>query len=297
MIPSPATKSLLIRERLPELQTLLDPCRLCPRECMARRKQGETGECGIADTLIVSSIGLHHGEEYPISGTDGSGTIFLSGCNLHCVFCQNWEISQTAIGQPLSPVELAQAMLNLQASGAHNINWVSPTHVTPLLLDALRRAYDDGLKIPLIYNTGGYDSLDVLEMLDGIVDIYMPDMKYGNCDTAQQLSGIEDYVEVNQSAVQEMYRQVGSLQCDRSGVAYRGLLVRHLLLPDNLAASETILAFLSGFPGPVDVNIMDQYRPCHHAEAVFQLARRINRTEFEEILQLVRAIPNVHLVE
>ena len=211
---------------------------------MAKRRQGELGECGIGDELIVSSIGLHHGEEFPISGVRGSGTIFLAGCNLHCIFCQNADISQMRFGKPMSTEELAYEMLNLQESGAHNINWVSPTHVVPMLAEALMIAWDEGLRIPLVYNSGGYDSLEVLALLDGIVDIYMPDMKYGDAETAKRLSDINDYPHHNQAAVREMYRQVGPLVCDNQGIAKRGLLVRHLVLPGNLSGSEQVFSFL-----------------------------------------------------
>jgi putative pyruvate formate lyase activating enzyme len=260
--------------------------------------QGEIGECCIADKALISSIGLHQGEEYALSGTLGSGTIFLSGCNLHCVFCQNWEISQTADGQAASASDLAAAMLNLQKAGAHNINWVSPTHVVPMLLDGLRMAYENGLSIPLVYNTGGYDSAETVSLLDGIVDIYMPDMKYGDSATAKRLSTIDNYVEQNRAAVQEMYRQVGPLQCNEAGIAYRGLLVRHLVLPGNAANSDAILDFLDeALPGPVDINIMDQYRPCYHADTVPNLQRCITELEYQAVVNSAKRKETLRVID
>jgi len=264
---------------------------------MARRKTGEVGECGIADELIVSSVGLHHGEEFPISGFRGSGTIFLSGCNLHCIYCQNWTISQARDGERVSVPEIAQAMVNLQKTGAHNINWVSPTHVVPLLVEALLVAHEDGLRIPLVYNSGGYDSLEVLALLDGIVDIYMPDMKYGDAETGLKLSGIEDYPHHNQTAIREMYRQVGPLVCDEHGVAERGLLIRHLVLPENLAGSERIFKFLEeDLAGPVDVNVMAQYHPCYKADTFPALGRWLRRSEYQEALNRAKEKRTIRIV-
>lgn len=265
---------------------------------MARRKAGEVGECGIGDELIVSSVGLHHGEEFPISGYFGSGTIFLSGCNLHCIFCQNWTISQAREGEIYSLSELAQAMVSLQEAGAHNINWVSPTHVVPMLAEALLLASQNGLHIPLVYNSGGYDSLEVLALLDGIVDIYMPDMKYGDAGTALKLSGIEDYPHHNQAAIREMYRQVGPLVCDEYGAARHGLLIRHLVLPENLAGSEQVFAFLEeAIPGPVDVNVMEQYHPCYRADSLPALARQLQASEFRLVLDKAAAKSSIRIVD
>ncbi len=265
---------------------------------MAKRRHGELGQCGIGDELVVSSIGLHHGEEFPISGVRGSGTVFLAGCNLHCIFCQNADISQMRMGEPVSADKLAHAMVHLQKSGAHNINWVSPTHVIPMLAEALLIAWEEGLQIPLVYNSGGYDSLEVLELLDGIVDIYMPDMKYGDNETAKRLSGIDDYPNHNQAAVREMYRQVGPLVCDEQGIALRGLLVRHLVLPKNLAGSERIFAFLDEeLLGMVDVNVMAQYHPCFRADEVPELRRRLESVEFREAVGMARRRESIRIVD
>ncbi|MBU0507793.1 radical SAM protein [bacterium] len=288
----------LLRKRLPRLQELLDPCCLCPRTCRARRTKGELGECGIGAGLVISTIGLHHGNEFPISGTRGSGNIFLSGCNLKCVYCQNWPISHEREGRIFSPAQLAEAMLELEKNGAHNINWVSPTHVVPLLIEALLTARESGLRLPVVYNTGGYDSLEVLRLLDGIIDVYLPDMKYGNADCALRYSGVTDYPLHNQSAIREMYRQVGSLQRDAGGVAVRGLLVRHLVLPSDVGNSERILTFLDEeLPGLVDVNIMAQYRPCFRAGEFPEIARRPSHDEFAAIVRLTRENSSLRLLE
>jgi len=287
-----------IRERLPELFDRLDPCRLCPRNCAAARRHGEVGECGIEDQLVVSSIGLHHGNEYPISGYQGSGNIFLTGCSLHCVYCQNWDVSQARHGRKMSAAEVAQAMLNLQAVGAHNINPVTPTHMVPMLLEALLLASEKGLKLPLTYNTSGYDALEVIELLDGIVDIYLPDMKYADAENGLRFSTVQDYPMHNQAAVREMHRQVGPLEFDENGVAVHGLLVRHLVLPGDLGGSEKIFTFLDEeLPGPVYVNVMAQYRPCYKAGEFGELARRITQSEFEEAVQRAREKKTLRLIE
>ncbi len=265
---------------------------------MAKRRHGEIGQCGIGNELIISSIGLHHGEEFPISGVRGSGTVFLAGCNLHCIFCQNADISQMRMGESLSAEQFAHAMVHLQKSGAHNINWVSPTHVVPMLAEALLIAWEERLQIPLVYNTGGYDSLEVLALLDGIVDIYMPDMKYGDAETARRLSGIDDYPHHNQAAVREMYRQVGPLAYDEQGIAKRGLLVRHLVLPENLSGSEQVFGFLDEeLPGAVDVNVMAQYRPCFRADEIPELRRQLHASELEETLKMARSKEGIRVVD
>ncbi|MFZ5432825.1 MAG: radical SAM protein, partial [Calditrichota bacterium] len=255
-------KAELLRKRLPDLIKLLDPCRLCPRQCMAERKEGGIGECGIGDQLVISSIFLHRGNEYPISGINGSGNIFLAGCNLNCVYCQNWTVSHGRSGTIMSTEKVAQAMLALQKAGAHNINCVTPTHVVPMLMEALLMALEGGLKLPFVYNCGGYESMEVLPLLDGIVDIYLPDMKYGGAENGFSYSGIREYPRHNHAAVREMYRQVGPLVRNDRGIARRGLLVRHLVLPNGIGDFQAILTFLDEeLPGPVDLNIMAQYRP------------------------------------
>jgi putative pyruvate formate lyase activating enzyme len=220
-------------------------------------------------------------------GRHGSGTIFFTYCNLGCVFCQNYTISQLGEGSPVDKEVLAKIMLSLQAKGCHNINLVSPTHVVPHILEALELAVDSGLNIPLVYNTGGYDSVETLKLLDGIVDIYMPDMKYSDEKVAHQLSGIKDYPPLNRAAVKEMHRQVGDLQIDEQGVAQRGLLVRHLVLPDGLAGTGEVVQFLAHeVSSDTYLNIMAQYHPCYKAFDIPSLSRPLHQREFDEAIDL-----------
>lgn len=227
------------------------------------------------------------GEEAPLVGRRGSGTIFFTYCNLRCVFCQNYTISQLGEGRAVDREELAGMMLSLQAKGCHNINLVSPTHVVPHILDALELAVSMGLHLPLVYNSGGYDSVETLELLDGVVDIYMPDMKYSDEKTAEQSSGIKDYPKVNKAAVKEMHHQVGDLQIDEEGVAHRGLLVRHLVLPNRLAGTQEVVRFLAQEVSTnTYLNIMAQYHPCYKAFDIPQLARPVLGQEFYEAIDL-----------
>ncbi len=237
--------------------------------------------------MVLSSYGPHFGEEAPLVGKHGSGTIFFTYCNLQCVFCQNYTISQLGEGRAVDREELAGMMLSLQAKGYHNINLVSPTHVVPHILDALELAASKDLYLPLVYNSGGYDSVETLELLDGIIDIYMPDMKSSDEKTAEQLSGIKDYPEVNKTAVKEMYHQVGDLQIDEEGVAHHGLLVRHLVLPNRLAGTQEVVHFLAQEVSTnTYLNIMAQYRPCYKAFDIPQLARPVLGQEFYEAIDL-----------
>jgi len=220
-------------------------------------------------------------------GRHGSGTIFFTYCNLQCVFCQNYTISQLGEGSPVDKEALAEMMLSLQAKGCHNINLVSPTHVVPYILEALEVAVSTGLYLPMVYNSGGYDSLETLQLLDGIIDIYMPDMKYSDEKVAEQLSGIKDYPQVNRAAIKEMHRQVGDLEIDEQGVARRGLLVRHLVLPNRLAGTQEVVRFLTQeVSSNTYLNIMAQYHPCHKASAIPSLARPLRQQEFNEAIDL-----------
>jgi len=238
---------------------------------------------------MVSSYGPHFGEESPLVGRHGSGTIFFTYCNLQCVFCQNYTISQLGEGYGVDGKELAGMMLALQSRGCHNINFVSPTHVVPFILEALEMAVASGLHVPLVYNSGGYDSLETLKLLDGIIDIYMPDMKYSDEKTAERLSGIKGYLGVNRAAIREMHRQVGDLQIDKHGVAQRGLLVRHLVLPNGLAGTGEVVRFLAQEVSTnTYLNIMAQYHPCHKAFDMPLLARTVNSREFSEAIDLAR---------
>jgi len=266
---------------------MLEECRVCPRRCGVNRLAGESGECHVTNQVVVSSYGPHFGEESPLVGRHGSGTIFFTYCNLHCAFCQNYDISQLGEGSPVSREELAGMMLSLQAKGCHNINLVSPTHVVPYILDALELAVSKGLYLPLVYNSGGYDSLETLKLLDGIVDIYMPDMKYSDEKIAEELSGIKGYPLVNKAAVREMHRQVGDLQIDEQGIAQRGLLVRHLVLPNRLAGTKEVVSFLAQeVSANTYLNIMAQYHPCYKAFDMPSLARPISGQEFQEAIAL-----------
>jgi putative pyruvate formate lyase activating enzyme len=238
---------------------------------------------------MVSSYGPHFGEESPLVGRHGSGTIFFSYCNLSCLYCQNYALSQLGEGSPVSSQELAEMMLSLQRHGCHNINLVSPSHVVAYILEALEIAAGRGLKLPLVYNTGGYDSIATLKLLDGIIDIYMPDMKYSDEKTAQQLSGIRNYPRANRAAVKEMHRQVGDLEIDDSGLARRGLLIRHLVLPHGLAGTQGVVNFLAQEVSPnTYLNIMAQYHPCYQAFSLPQLARPLDEAEFAEAVSLAR---------
>jgi len=263
-------------------------CDLCARYCHVNRFETIRGAaCRTGIRALVNSYGAHHGEEDPLRGTRGSGTIFFSWCSLRCVFCQNWEISQKGTGREVEPEELAQMMLTLQAQGCHNINFVTPSHVVAQIIAAVDIATRQGLRIPLVYNSGGYDSPEALTLLDGIIDIYMPDMKYGDSSIARKFSKVRDYVKVNFAAVREMQRQVGTLQLDKQGIARRGLLVRHLVLPGHIAATEAVLAFLAGeVSKDTYINLMDQYHPCYRAMDKPPLDRDLSAKEYEGALQL-----------
>ena len=257
-----------LKERAAMAMDLLSPCRVCPRTCRIDRTAGETGYCRGGFLPKVSSYGPHFGEEPPLVGTHGSGTIFFSGCNMSCRFCQNYTISQLDYGSEISCEELAGIMLSLQHSGCHNINLVSPTHFVPQIVQAVSIAAEGGLKIPLVYNTGTYDSVGTLELLDGIVDIYMPDAKYGDSDVAVMLSDAPMYVDYMKAAMLEMQRQVGDLEIV-DGIATRGLLVRHLVLPKNLAGTDLVMKFIADdISKDAYVNVMDQYRPCWKVSAL-----------------------------
>jgi putative pyruvate formate lyase activating enzyme len=279
-----------LKERVKEAYRRLESCNICAHECGANRRESNQGTvCRTGECAVVSSYAPHFGEESPLVGYGGSGTIFFSWCNLHCQFCQNYEISQLGHGQEVEPENLAAMMLQLQRLGCHNINLVSPSHVVPQILAGLLIAAEAGLRLPLVYNTGGYDNLETLKLLDGIVDIYMPDMKYADEAVARRYSKVKNYPAVNQAAVKEMHRQVGDLVTDERGVAQRGLLVRHLVLPEGLAGTPEIVRFLAEEISPhTYLNIMDQYRACYKAHDLPPLDRRITRQEYNEAVQMAR---------
>lgn len=270
--------------RVEAAQAALRDCALCPWACHVDRTQ-KIGFCRTGAEAIVSSAFPHMGEEDPLTGIYGSGTIFFAQCNMRCQFCQNYEISQLGEGRPISAERLAEIMLRLQAAGCHNINFVSPTHVIPQIIAAVYLAAQEGLSIPLVYNTGGYDAPEGLRLLDGIIDIYMPDMKYADATLAQKYSKIRDYPRHNQAAVREMHRQVGDLQLDERGIAMRGLLVRHLVLPEGMAGTAEIVRFLAEEISPnTYINVMGQYRPAWRVaeRQIAPLNRPVTRQEVED---------------
>ena len=267
---------------------------MCPRDCEVDRWENQTGVCKTGRRARVSSAFAHHGEEDCLRGWDGSGTIFLSGCNLGCVFCQNFEISHLAEGRELDAGQLAAVMLRLQAAGCHNINFVTPEHVVPQILEALPEAIAGGLRLPLVYNTGAYDSLESIRLLDGVVDIYMPDFKLWDPQHCAKYLRARDYAEAARAAIKAMHEQVGVLRLDEDGLALRGVLVRHLVMPGMLGDTDAILRWLATELSPdTYVNLMDQYRPAHKAETDPQFAeinRRLSRAEFTQALELASAV-------
>jgi len=276
-------------ERADALAELLSSCRLCPNACAVDRGTGELGRCGIGASARVASFGPHFGEERPLVGRFGSGTVFLSGCNLACLFCQNWRISQEREGKNLSNEDLAGIFLRVQEAGCHNLNLVTPTPHAASIVRALAIAGAEGFALPIVWNCGGYESVEVLRLLDGVVDVYMPDLKYGEDAVAHWLSGVRCYVARSQAALREMHRQVGCLDIDDDGIARRGLLVRHLVLPEGLAGTERVMRFLAdGISRDTYVNVMAQYRPCHRAFEVPELRRRITSSEHAEGMRLAK---------
>lgn len=265
----------------------LKACDICPRRCGADRSSGEVGFCRSGRTARVACFAPHFGEDAPLVGRRGSGTIFFSGCNLSCVYCQNYDISQEDQGTEVSAQALSCMMLELQDQGCHNINFVTPTHVVPQILEALLLARADGLALPLVYNSGGYDSVDTLRLLDGMFDIYMPDAKYGSDGPALAYSSAPGYTDIMKAAIREMHRQVGDLVIDEDCIARRGLLVRHLLLPGDAAATTEVIRFLSEVISPgTYLNIMDQYRPVYQACRFPELCRPISQEEYARALRM-----------
>jgi len=261
-------------------------CDLCPHTCGVNRLAGELGRCGSGKSPRIASANIHRGEEPPISGKRGSGTIFLSGCTLSCKFCQNFPISQLRNGTDLSTGGLADKMLALQKKGAHNINFVTPTHFTPQILASLYLAVRKGFKLPIVWNTSGYERVDTLRLLDGVVDVYLPDMKYTSDEEARWISGAPGYRELNRLAVAEMLRQVGHLECDEEGIAKRGLIIRHLVLPEGRAGSPETLAWIAENLGvETHIALMSQYFPAHVAGKTPGIDRRVTAEEYSEAVE------------
>ena len=276
-------------ERVRSARRLLEECRICPRECGVNRLEGDIGVCNAPLGVKISSVGPHYGEEPPLVGFGGSGTIFFSHCNLKCVFCQNSDISHMGHGYEVSAQALADKMLQLQSMGCHNINFVTPTPYVPQILEVLELAVKDGLNLPLVYNCGGYESVETIRLLDGIVDIYMPDLKYGDEENAQTYSRAEGYFERSSEALEEMHRQVGVLKMDNRGLAQRGVLIRHLVMPHGLAGSQKVLQFIAHkLSKDSYVNIMAQYYPSFRAHEFPPLKRRITHSEYQEAIEMAR---------
>lgn len=286
----PSYLSLTPQERwrkVRQAEAVLKRCVLCPRRCAVDRTSDERGFCRTGDRPFVSSWGPHFGEERPLVGRSGSGTVFFGRCNLGCIFCQNWTISHRGDGEEVSAETLAAIMLSLQAQGCHNVNLVTPTHQVPMILHGVALAAEDGLRIPLVYNCGGYEALETLRILEGFIDIYMPDFKYWDPAMALKYSKARDYPEVAREALREMHRQVGDLVVGPGGIARRGLILRHLVLPAGIAGTAEVVRFVAGeISRETYTNIMDQYHPCFRASEEPPLDRRITRKEFKEAVTL-----------
>ena len=268
------------------LEEILKACSLCPRECHVDRTAGERGFCNTGDSPFVSSWNPHFGEERPLVGRHGSGTIFFGNCNLGCIFCQNYTISHLGEGIEISHEKLADIMLSLQNTGCHNINLVTPTHQVPSIVRALKISCDRGLEIPIVYNCGGYESIDTLKILEGIIDIYMPDFKYADKTHASKYSNAPDYPETARLAIKEMHRQVGDLIINKEGIAQRGLLIRHLVLPADIAGTAKVVKFIAEeISKDSYVNIMDQYCPCYKAFENPPLNRRVTGKEYSAAIE------------
>ncbi len=277
-----------LAQRIFRLTAILDECTLCPRQCRVNRKAGETGFCRTGNKAVVASYNPHFGEESCLVGVSGSGTIFFSNCNLGCVFCQNYSISHQGEGIEVDSGQLAAIMISLQKQGCHNINLVTPSHVVPQIAAALPTAIEKGLTLPLVYNSSGYDGLDTLRLLDGIIDIYMPDFKFWDSRSAKRYANAPDYPEAARSALTEMHRQVGDLIIDENAIAEKGLLVRHLVMPGGLAETKEIMQFLASLSPETYVNVMEQYRPLYEARKFPPIDRPLDHADYKEALQLAR---------
>jgi putative pyruvate formate lyase activating enzyme len=276
----------LLKDKIDTAYGRLEACNLCPRKCGVNRTSGETGICRTGTQALVSSYNAHFGEEAPLVGSHGSGTIFFTHCNLMCLFCQNFDISHEGYGREFSSEQIAALMLALQKQGCHNINFVTPSHVVPQILSAVEIAVQDGLKIPLVYNSGGYDRIETLKLLEGVFDIFMPDFKFWSPDIAESACNAPDYPEVARKALREMHRQVGDLVVNKSDIAERGLLIRHLVLPRGLAGTRKIMRFIAtDISNNSYVNIMAQYRPCGRAAEVSGLDAYPSKTDYQKAVK------------
>lgn len=276
------------KDRVEKALGMLRACKVCPHQCGVNRLEGELGYCKTGKYALVADYFPHRGEERPIRGKRGSGTVFFSYCNMRCVYCQNYTISHLGEGQEVKPQELAKVFLLLQSLGCHNINLVTPSHVVPQVLQALYIAVREGLRIPIVYNTSSYDSIESLRLLEGIVDIYLADFKYGDSQKGKKYSKVKNYYEIALEAIREMHRQVGDLQVDEEGIAVKGLIIRHLVLPNCIADTQKVLESLKEISHQMAINIMDQYMPYYKAYHYPELSRRINYKEYQEALDLAK---------
>ncbi|MCL2335694.1 MAG: radical SAM protein [Endomicrobia bacterium] len=278
-------------EKIEKLYRMMDSCTICPRKCKADRNKGQKGLCKTADKIFIASSNVHTGEEPPISGERGSGTIFFTNCTMACVFCQNYPISQLGNGREVSLDEIVDAMLDLQGKGVHNINFVTPTHYSAQIAKAVFNAKKQGLKIPVLYNCSGYESVETLGLLEGTIDIYLPDIKYSDNEIAYKYSGVRDYVEVNRAALKEMKRQVGDLRVDDEGIAVKGLIVRHMVLPGNVENTKKSLEFIANELSPdTFVSLMAQYHAAHKSNMFPELSRGLTQEEYDEAVDCLESL-------
>lgn len=274
-----------LKEKIQTAHDLLRSCTLCPRRCRVNRLQGERGHCRQGAAAKICRALPHFGEEPPLSGVRGAGTVFFTGCALHCRYCQNYQISQEDFGEEKNPEALAEIFLNLQNQGCHNLDWVSPTPHLPFILSALDIAADRGLRLPIVYNTHGYLSETALSLLEGVVDIYLPDMKYASAERGDRFSDVPDYPRYNRAAIREMFRQVGPLQTDEDGIGIRGLLVRHLVLPGDRSEALAVLNDLASLSTEIPVSLMAQYRPCYRSGEIPELNRPLDPSDYEAVVE------------
>ena len=294
MITKPSYLDLITKEefenRVELLFEILENCELCPRKCGVNRLKDELGYCKMGKELVVSSFGPHFGEESELVGIYGSGTIFLSGCSLLCVYCQNYEVSNNRVGKISSEQKVADFMLALQKMGCHNINLVTPTHFVPQLVKSIGIGVKKGLKIPIVYNCSGYENVEVIRLLDGIIDIYLPDIKYGTTEPAKEYSNAPDYFKRVKESVNEMYNQVGNLKVNNQGIAYKGLIIRHLVLPNDQSGSEEVLGYISKLSENIFVNFMDQYSPLGKANEFRKIDRCITSKEYDNVILIAKKL-------
>ena len=284
-------KVKLVESRLPQLKKIMASCELCPRACHVLRNESQTGYCKTLNKVILASWAKHKGEEPPISGTNGSGAIFPSNCTLGCIFCQNFPFSQLGNGQILELSELADIFNKLALKKVHNLNFVTPTHVIPMLLEAWLLANKNTQHLPIVYNTSGYESVKVLKLLEGIVDIYLPDIKYSSNQNALEFSKVPNYVESNREAILEMYRQVGRLKLNNEGIAEKGIIIRHLILPNNLSGTKKSFEWIKENIGTeVDISLMCQYFPAYKAHSCCQINRKITYDEYVDSMNCVEKL-------